>query len=216
MEQLILSFPLKEMLDKENFSVSKSNEDAVLWLDKAEKWSFKTLLLVGPEGSGKTHLSEVFKATTPNAVLFEDLDRKIARNGKDVEEELFHIFNKVQEKNQRLLITSRLPLSTLRITLKDLESRLKAAQTTYLKSPDDTLLTKVLEKLFKDRQLELSPESLSYLSTRITRDFDTLKSIAETVDQEQLRTKRKVTIPFLRDILTAKGYIEHEHKNEDE
>lgn len=200
MEQLILSFPLKESLTRENFFVSKCNEEAVLWLDKWEKWPFKTIFLHGPKDSGKTHLSEVFKTSGKNNAVFEDIDRH-----PEKEEDLFHLFNKIQQENQYLLVTSRIPLSQLDITLKDLTSRLKAVHAVTLKNPDDELLEKVLKKHFETRQLDIEPESVSYLLTRIDRSFKMLKDITEKIDSESLKEHRKITIPFLRKILTEEG-----------
>ena len=201
MEQLILSFPLTESLTRENFFITGCNKEAVLWLDKWEKWPFRTLFLVGPKDSGKTHLSEVFKDTVQNGVVFEDLDRY-----PDKEEELFHLYNKIQEEKGFLLVTSRTPLQALVVKLKDLQSRLKAIQSVSLKDPDDELLTKVLKKHFERRQLEIEQDSFSYLLTRIDRSFKTLNEIVEAIDKESLKEHRKITVPFIRKILLTKGY----------
>lgn len=200
MEQLTLSFPLTESLTRENFQITDCNKEAVLWLDQFEKWPFRTLFLQGPEGSGKTHLSEVFKSSGKDKLVFEDLDRKMEK-----QEELFHLFNKVQEEKQYLLVTSRINLSNLPVTLKDLNSRLKAVQAVSLKSPDDEALRTILEKHFKNRQLTIPPESFSYLLTRIERSFEAMKGIAEEIDRRSLRDQRNITIPFLREILISKS-----------
>ena len=59
-EQLVLGLSLKEALEKEDFFISSSNLDAVTQLGNKDKWPSGVLLLVGPKGSGKTHLSTVW------------------------------------------------------------------------------------------------------------------------------------------------------------
>ena len=59
-EQLVLGLSLKEALEKEDFFISPSNLDAVTLLGNTDRWTSGVLLLVGPKGSGKTHLSTVW------------------------------------------------------------------------------------------------------------------------------------------------------------
>ena len=59
-EQLVLDLSLKEALEKEDFFISPSNLDAVTLLGNTDRWASGVLLLVGPKGSGKTHLSHVW------------------------------------------------------------------------------------------------------------------------------------------------------------
>ena len=59
-EQLVLGLSLKEALEKEDFFISSSNLDAVTQLGNTDRWASGVLLLIGPKGSGKTHLSTVW------------------------------------------------------------------------------------------------------------------------------------------------------------
>ena len=65
-EQLVLGLSLKEALEKEDFFISSSNLDAVTLLDNTDRWASGVLLLVGPKGSGKTHLSTCLLYTSPS------------------------------------------------------------------------------------------------------------------------------------------------------
>ena len=65
-EQLVLGFTLKEALQKDDFFISPSNLEAVTLLDNTEHWGSGALLLVGPKGSGKTHLSLCLLYTSPS------------------------------------------------------------------------------------------------------------------------------------------------------
>ena len=59
-EQLVLGLSLKEASEKEDFFISSSNLGAVTLLGNTDRWGSGVLLLVGPKGSGKTHLSLVW------------------------------------------------------------------------------------------------------------------------------------------------------------
>ncbi len=58
--QFVLGLSLKEALEKEDFFISSSNLDAVTQLGNTDGWPSGALVLVGPKGSGKTHLSTVW------------------------------------------------------------------------------------------------------------------------------------------------------------
>ena len=84
-EQLVLGLSLKEALEKEDFFISSSNLDAVTLLDNTDRWASGVLLLVGPKGSGKTHLSTVWsKENKAKHVKLEAVLREM-ENGLDNE-----------------------------------------------------------------------------------------------------------------------------------
>ena len=161
-EQLVLGLSLKEALEKEDFFISSSNLDAVTLLDNTDRWASGVLLLVGPKGSGKTHLSTVWskenkaKHVKLEAVLremengldhefvcVEDIDviEKAERQKKlKIEEGIFHLINSIGSRGGNLLISSRIMPNALSIGIKDLESRLQSFSNTTIKEPDDLSL----------------------------------------------------------------------------
>ena len=60
--QLPLGFPQRPALGGEDFLVAPPNADAVAWLDRWPDWPQPALVIHGPPGCGKTHLSHVFRA----------------------------------------------------------------------------------------------------------------------------------------------------------
>ncbi len=60
--QLAFDLPAREALGRGDFFVSPSNALALAALDGWRDWPGGRMLLVGPEGSGKTHLAHVWAA----------------------------------------------------------------------------------------------------------------------------------------------------------
>ena len=218
-EQLVLGLSLKEALEKEDFFISSSNLDAVTLLGNTDRWASGVLLLVGPKGSGKTHLSTVWskenkaKHVKLEAVLremengldhefvcVEDIDviEKAERQKKlKIEEGIFHLINSIRSKGGNLLISSRIMPNALSIGIKDLESRLQSFSNTTIKEPDDTLVMALLLKYFNDRQIFVKHSNLDYIAARINRTYNSIYEFVNYVDHKSLVLNRKITRPFI-------------------
>ena len=218
-EQLVLGLSLKEALEKEDFFISSSNLDAVTLLGNTDRWVSGVLLLVGPKGSGKTHLSTVWskenkaKHVKLEAVLremengldhefvcVEDIDviEKAERQKKlKIEEGIFHLINSIKSKGGNLLISSRIMPNALSIGIKDLESRLQSFSNTTIKEPDDTLVMALLLKYFNDRQIFVKHSNLDYIAARINRTYSSIYEFVNYVDHKSLVLNRKITRPFI-------------------
>ena len=214
-EQLVLSLNLKEALQKEDFFISSSNLEAVTLLDNTDQWGSGVLLLVGPKGSGKTHLSlvwckenkakylrlesilkEMEKGLTHDTVCVEDIDiiADAERQKKTkMEEGIFHLINSVGNRGGKLLISSSKMPVALSIGLKDLESRLQSFSKTYIKEPDDSLVMALLLKYFDDRQIYIKHSNLTYIATRINRTYSSIYKFVNYVDHKSLVLKTKLT-----------------------
>ena len=223
-EQLVLGLNLKEALQKEDFFISPSNLEAVTLLDNTDQWGSGVLLLVGPKGSGKTHLSlvwckenkakylrlesvldEMEKGSTHDIVCVEDIDiiADAERQKKTkMEEGIFHLINSVGSRGGKLLISSSKMPHALSIGLKDLESRLQSFSKTYIKEPDDSLVMALLLKYFNDRQIYIKHSNLTYIATRINRTYRSIYKFVNYVDHKSLVLNKKLTRPFIDAALT--------------
>jgi chromosomal replication initiation ATPase DnaA len=191
----------------EDFVVSDSNRAAVAAVETWPNWPGGRMALIGPPGSGKTHLALLWasrvgavgpdvrpgaSASTP--VLIEDADRKAS------DEVLFHAFNRADD-GATLLLTGRTPPSDWRARLPDLRSRLNALTIASLDPPDDQVLLGVIEKLFRERNIRPTPGVPAFIIRRIERSVSAAQSIVDRIDQYAGEEKREVSLAVAREIL---------------
>jgi len=209
-KQLGLDLSGRTALDREAFFVAPSNAMALAMIDGWADWSGRKMLLCGPEGSGKTHLTHVWAdmagaaivraadltdATVPllasTHIAVEDVPQIAADPAAQTA--LFHLHNLVLAEGHSLLLTGTGPVAGWGLTLPDLESRLRGTTTVALDPPDDALLSLVLVKLLADRQLTPKPDLIPYLLTRMDRSFAAAIDVIERLDVASLALKRPVT-----------------------
>jgi chromosomal replication initiation ATPase DnaA len=177
------------------------------------------MLLIGPAGSGKTHLAHVFASQTgahlmlaedlagadpallaeAPAVVVEDACR-IAGNPA-AEEALFHLHNAAADRGRPLLVSARTPPARWKLGLADLDSRMQQAGQLTLAPPDDRLMAAVLVKLAADRQMALTPSLVSYILPRIDRSLGAARDFIVQLDAEALADKKKPGLQHVRAIL---------------
>jgi chromosomal replication initiation ATPase DnaA len=201
----------------EDFLVAPSNREARACIERWPEWPGAVLLLVGPDGSGKTHLASIWqrksgaRSVAPadlnderagelvsegGAILCENADR-----GGVSETALLHLYNLTIERRAHLLLTARTAPSRWPLTLADLRSRLNAMPRVEIGAPEDELLGAVLVKLFDDHQLRVSTEAVSYLLPRIERSMAAVWRVVLAIDKAALAEKRSVTVPLIRQVL---------------
>jgi hypothetical protein len=66
-EQLVFDLPVRPAMGRDDFFVTGSNAGALAQVDGWRDWPFGKLVLVGPEGAGKTHLAHVWAAAKRGA-----------------------------------------------------------------------------------------------------------------------------------------------------
>lgn len=205
--QLVLDLPIRSARGRADFFVSPANAAAVA-ATEAALWPNGRLVIVGPEGAGKSHLAHVWADRAgadirsalapgegPSAVLVvEDLDA-IAGNPA-VEEVLFHRLNAVTLGGGRVLMTARAAPAQMSFALPDLASRLTASGLARIDRPDDALLSAVLVKLFLDRQVQVAPEVVGYMVARMARSLAEAGRLVAALDDASLSERRAITRPF--------------------
>lgn len=207
--QLALDLPHVRALGAEDFLPAPCNQEALGWLARWPDWGAPGLALVGPEGSGKSHLARIFAHRTgaleigpghwPEAVpphLVLDPALPIVD-----EVRLLAWYRMVEERGGHLLLTAETPPAQWPIRLPDLASRLRALPIATLAPPDDALLGALLVKLFRDRGIDVGAEVVPYLVSRMERSFRAAKVLVAELDAHSLEQQRPVTVPLARAVL---------------
>ena len=214
--QLALALPHAESLTRDNFMEGAANAQALALVDAWPDWPNRVMMLVGPEGSGKSHLAAVWAAVagarsvsaqtlTPDnvpgelatgALVVDDLDP-----ASFDERALFHLLNLAREDEAYILMTGRTLPSAFPVALRDLRSRLRAVSVVTLAPPDDHLFRALIVKLFADRQTIVDESVVSYLATRIECSSAAARQAVEALDHEALRQGRAVTRALAAEVL---------------
>ncbi len=209
--QLALDLPHREAMGREDFLVTASNAAAVALIDQWPAWPSQGAILIGPEGSGKTHLVEAWRQRSgasrvdaatlaieaapgllaSGALAVEDLRQGVP------ERALFHLMNLARQQGATMLLTAEAPHEGWKPTLPDLASRLKALPTIKIKAPDDELLRAVLVKQFNDRQLAVDEGLLSFVMARMPRSLAAARQLVAEADRRALAGKAGITRPLL-------------------
>ena len=184
-------------------------------LDAWPRWPGGCLALIGPAGSGKSHLARAWAQDAGAAVVLASDDKALSkldparvrpvavedadRGGAD--ELLFHLLNRAELDEGGLLLTARTPPSAWPIQLPDLRSRLNALTVAELPPPDDIILEGVLRKFFRERNVRPADDLISYLTRRIERSVPYALSLVERLDDLADAEGRPVTRALARQIL---------------
>jgi chromosomal replication initiation ATPase DnaA len=203
----VLSFEPGANFSRDDFLEGPSNAMALRLVERWPDWPARVVAIVGPEGSGKSHLADIWANKTgarrlsARALDQTAVPRALATGALALENvaepldeiALFHLLNLAKEDDATVLLTARQPPAQWAIRLPDLVSRLRALPVVELAAPDDTLLRAVLVKLFVDRQLAVDESLISYLVARIERSFAAARAAVAALDREALRQRRPVT-----------------------
>ena len=206
--QLALALDHSVSFAREDFLIGPSNIAAFTLIERWPDWPDRIVALVGPEGSGKSHLAAIWaesagarvlsakllsvadvpSALATGALVVEDLE------ASDLDEQaLFHLINLAREEGAHVLFTGRSAVAGFPVTIRDLASRLRAVPAVTLTPPDDALLRSLLVKLAADRQLALDEPLVNYLVNRIERSFAAAHAAVRKLDDEAMRQQRPVT-----------------------
>lgn len=195
----------------------------------ADGGSPDALYLQGGNGSGKTHLllgtcaaaeaagrrphylslarvcgraRDAFEGLEhADLVALDDLD---AISGTDEDElALFDLHNRLHDAGVAQLYAAALTPASLKIGLPDLRSRLAQCTLIPLRTLDDAGRAAVLRQRAASRGLAFDDAALDWLLTRCSRDLSDLTAMFEQIDRASLAAQRRITVPFLRQVLNA-------------
>lgn len=117
------------------------------------------------------------------------------------EEAIFHLYNRVQEQGGRLLFAAHDLPKALHFKLPDLVSRFTWGILYQLHALSDDEKIHVLIKRAIHRGIVLSEEAAKYLLHHRSRHMGALFDVLDILDKASLAAKRRLTIPFIKEIL---------------
>lgn len=217
--QMIFDLAGAPRLGVEDFMVSPANADAFAAVERWPHWPAPSLMLIGPRGSGKTHLTAIWArkagarvvcaadlrgedapALAAGPVAVEDVERVGAQ-----EAALFHLINLARERGAPMLTTAASDPAEWGLKTPDLLSRLRLSAQVRLDGPDEALMRAVLVKLFMDRQLAVDVGVVETLALHLDRSLDAARAMVEALDARSLAEGRRITRAMARDAVREAG-----------
>ncbi|MGI9275963.1 MAG: DnaA regulatory inactivator Hda [Endozoicomonas sp.] len=118
------------------------------------------------------------------------------------EEALFDLFNRLRDSQTRLLVAADCPPKALKIQLPDLVSRLSWGLVFQVQPLTDQEKVAALQLRAHLRGLDMSEDVARYIIYRSNRDMGHLFKVLQKLDSASLRAKRKLTIPFVKQVMS--------------
>jgi len=210
--QLAFALPHAESLTRDNFLEGPANAAGVALVDGWPEWPNRIMLLVGPEGSGKSHLAAIWaeqagaRATAAHALAPASVPGALATGALVVEDlkpadfderALFHLIGRGDVVAVHAPNCIDYPIVYYGILL----AGATFSPTNPLLPPDDHLFRALIVKFCTDRQLAVDEAVVGYLATRIERSYAAVRQVVELLDSEALRLGRPVTRALAAELL---------------
>ena len=214
-DQLILKFPSHQAFKKEDFYVSKSNQQAYDFITSWPKWIKRIVNIYGPSGSGKSHLASILKSKTSTLYInakninektffnFKTKEALIIENlNEDIsEEKLFTLWNLALQDNKYLVTTSKQSINSYKFKLKDLKSRINSSLTIGINLPSDDLISVILSKNLSDKQISVEKKHIDYIVKRIDRSYEKISQFILTLDKYSLKKGSPFSLKLIKEVL---------------
>jgi len=205
--------------------VGGANATAVEHVRSLAQGGGDTVWLFGGEGVGKSHLLQAAcRAATAagrramyvalpaaSPAILADLERVDLLAVDDVhavagalewERALFVVLNAYSSRNGALLLAATAPAAQCAFQLPDLQSRGAGAVTYRLAPLDDAERASALRLHAAARGLTLDAAAADCLLKRVARDMTALTSWLTRLDRASLTAQRRLTIPFIRELVS--------------
>jgi len=225
---LALRWPAQQRFD--SFVTGEGNETALALARAAAQGESAWIYFAGPPGSGKSHLllaacaeasardrhaqyvslaklaggqEAAIRSLGGSDLLALDDIGAIAGSAQ-AEHALFDLYNRCKVEKSTLLFVAGAPPAQLGIGLPDLVSRLSSCTQATLKPLDDAARREAVRRRAQARGLDLDEAVLDWLFAHTARDLGSQTELLERIDRAALTAQRRVTVPFLRNLLDAK------------
>src|SRR3984885_4653146 len=228
MQQLLLGVRLPDRAVFASFLPARNGQAPDHPRPAADAQIAGTSWVCGPHGSGKTHLLQAVcaQASSNMSAGYVPL-RELGRLGTGVldglrqldclclddvdevagqlewERELFGVLREIEESGGRLVTSAEAPPALLKWALPDLGSRFAASAIFQLRVLDEMEQKAALQLRARLRGFDLPAETSRWLQRRFPRDMRKLYELLDTLDEAALVAQRRLTVPFIREVLGA-------------
>lgn len=224
MSQLTLPLRLDDHAVFDSF-MADGNEATVAYLEGlVETGDGPGAWLHGSASTGKTHLLQAVceragdsaqyvplgDLRSAGPTIVEGLERRrfvciddvqAVAGADDWEFGLFTLANALMDAGGVLVATALAPPRESGFRLADLVSRFSHLSPFQLRALDDRGRIGALQLRARHRGLELPDDTAKFLLGRTRRDMSSLYQVLDRLDAESLKSQRRLTIPFVRDVL---------------
>ena len=181
--------------------------------------------LAGARGSGRSHLLQAAAAEhaagtafylplrtglpadaidgLPASALVCIDDLEAVAGDAAWERALLVLYERLLEGGGRLVVSAPSRPVDAGLALADLESRLASLPSFRLQPPDDAGQLEALMMRVEARGLSLPDDTARYLQLRLPRDLVVLFDWLKLLDGRSLAAGRRLTVPFVREVLRA-------------
>lgn len=153
-----------------------------------------------PLHAARGRLRSALDAIEGNDVVALDGLEAIAGE-RDDEVALFDFHNRARANGVALVYTAQAAPDALPLHLPDLRSRLAQCTRVLLPALDDAGRRLILRDRAQRRGLAMDDAALDWLLHRVGRNIAELTALLDTLDRASLAAQRRVTVPFLRQVL---------------
>ena len=184
-----------------NFKVTSGNEAAVAMLRARDRWPSAAILLLGPTGSGKSHLGRAWHSEFGGEFI----------DAADQHDEtiLFDAINRaLSGESSGLLLTSSLSPKTWDVAMPDLKSRLFSMPTLNLAEHDETSLEPILRELFRQVGREVRQDVVTFILNQTDRSVEVLRELVHELDVEAGSKKADLTKAFVAKYLRERSKLD--------
>ncbi len=214
-EQQIFNFDSSAIYSEENFIKDPSNLEALNYLSRFPKWENRLINLYGEKKSGKTYLLNILKKKEHFFYLNHDKEfqknfdslffkEKLILDDISIDEnKMFSLINNFILHNKYLIISSTVPITSSKVNLKDLKSRLRQFHLLEIKNPSDNLVYSLIMKFFSDNQVVIRKELIENIVKKIDRSYLRIDDFLIKLNKLSIIKKKKIDYKLINEVFDS-------------